>query len=141
MSVYDNKNMIRRFWEDVFNKKNLNLIDSLFSNDWIYHGTAGQEVRGPEGLKQFLTIYFNACPELQARIEDLIAEEDRVVSRVTMRGTHKGDLMGIPPLGKEISITAICISRLSGGKIVEDWELVDMYGMPQQLGVISQKKE
>lgn len=131
-----NKAIMRRFWEEVFNGKNLNLIDELFSADWVYHGPAGQEIHGPEGLKQYLTIYFKAFPDLHAKIEDVFAEGDRVASRATCSGTHKGELMGIAPTGKQTIIPVICISRLSGSKVAEDWELVDLFGMMQQIGVI-----
>ena len=131
-----NKNIMRRFWEEVFNGRNFDLIDELFAKNWVYHGPAGQEIHGPEGLKQYLTIYFNAFPDLHAKVEDVFAEGDRVVSRATCSGTHKGDLMGIAPTGKQATIPAICISRFSGNKVAEDWELVDLLGMMQQLGII-----
>ena len=135
MSAEKNKVILRRFWEEVFNGRNLDLIDELFAKNWVYHGPAGQEVNGPEGLKQYLTIYFNAIPDLHAKVEDVFAEGDRVGSRATCIGTHKGELMGIAPTGKQVTITVICLSRLMNDKIVEDWELVDLFGMMQQLGV------
>ena len=131
-----NKALISRFWEEVFNKKNLLLVDELFAPNWVYHGPAGQEVYGPNGLKQYLAVYFKAFPDLHARIEDLVAEGNKVVSRATCSGTHKGELMGMPATGKTITIMVICISRFEGDKIIEDWELVDLFGMLQQLGAI-----
>jgi steroid delta-isomerase-like uncharacterized protein len=131
-----NKAIVRRFWEEIFNGRKFTLIDELFTTDWIYHGVAGQKVYGPEGLKQFLTAYHNAFPDIQVKVENLIAEGDKVVSHVTSRGTHKGELMGIAPTGKQITVPVICISRFVGDKIVEDWEIIDLFGMLQQLGVI-----
>jgi steroid delta-isomerase-like uncharacterized protein len=131
-----NKAIVRRFWEEIFNGRKFTLIDELFTTDWVYHGVAGQKVYGPEGLKQFLTAYHNAFPDIQVKIENLIAEGDKVVSHVTSRGTHKGELMGIAPTGKQITVPVICISRFVGDKIVEDWEIIDLFGMLQQLGVI-----
>ena len=131
-----NKAIIRRFWEEVFNGRKLEMIDNLVTADYVYHGPAGQEIRGAEGLKQFLGMYFNAFPDVKVDIEDVFGEGDRVVSRVTGRGTHKGELMGIPPTGKEITVMVICTNRFQGGKITEDWELIDLFGMMQQLGVI-----
>ncbi len=136
MSAEENKAIIRRFWEEVFNGRNLNLIDELYAKNWIYHGPAGQEVHGPEGLKQYLALYFKAFPDLHAKVEDIFAEGDRVGSRATCRGTHKGELMGIAPTGKQVTIAVICISRLMKNNVVEDWELVDLFGMMQQLGVV-----
>lgn len=131
-----NKAIIRRFWDEVFNGRNLDAIDNLFTTDYVYHGPAGQEVRGTEGLKQFLSVYFNAFPDISADVEDIFAEGDKVVSRVTGRGTHQGELMGIAPTGKKIAITVICMNRFVGDRIAEDWELYDLFGMMQQLGVI-----
>lgn len=131
-----NKAIVRRFWEEIFNGRKFTLIDELFTTDWVYHGVAGQKVYGPEGLKQFLTAYHNAFPDIQVKVENLIAEGDKVVSHVTSRGTHKGELMGIAPTGKQITVPVICISRFVGDKIVEGWEIIDLFGMLQQLGVI-----
>jgi len=131
-----NKAIIRRFWEEVFNGKKLSLIDELFTNDWIYHGVGGQKIYGPKGLKQFLTDYHNAFPDIQVNVENLIAEGDKVVSHVTSCGTHKGELMGIAPTGKRVTVPVISISRFVDDKIVEDWEIIDLFGMLQQLDVI-----
>ena len=136
MSVEHNKVILNRFWEEVFNRRNLDLIDELFTQDWSYHGAAGQELKGPQALKEFLSMFFNAFPDLEVTVEDLIAEGDKVVSHVTGRGTHKGELMKIAPTGKQVTITVICISRFEEERIAEDWELIDLFGMMQQLGVI-----
>lgn len=131
-----NKAMVRRFWEEVFNGRKLSLIDEIFTADWVYHGVGGLKVYGPEGLKQFLTEYYNAFPDMQVKVENLIAEGDKVVSHVTSRGTHKGELMGIAPTGKQVTVPVICISRFVDDKIGENWEIIDLFGMLQQLDVI-----
>jgi steroid delta-isomerase-like uncharacterized protein len=136
MSLEKNKAITRRFWEEVFNSRNLDSIASLVTKDYVFHGSAGKEVRGREGLKQFLSMFFNAFPDLRFDVEDMFAEGDKVVSRVTGRGTHKGALMGIPPTGKQIATTVICINRFVGERIAEDWELIDLFGVMLQLGVI-----
>ena len=133
----ENKAVLLRFWEEVFNGKNLDLIDELFTTNWVYHGSGGIELKGPEALKNFLGMYFNAFPDMHVTIDDLIAEGDRVVSRVTGYGTHKGDLMGIAPTSKQVTVSVICITRYENNKIAEDWELIDMFGMMQQLGALS----
>jgi steroid delta-isomerase-like uncharacterized protein len=114
----------------------LDVIANLVTKDYVFHGSAGKEVRGREGLRQFLSMFFNAFPDLRFDVEDIFAEGDKVVSRVTCRGTHKGALMGIPPTGKQIATTVICINRFVGERIAEDWELIDLFGMMVQLGVI-----
>ena len=131
-----NKAMVRRFWEEVFNGRKLSLIDEIFTADWVYHGVGGLKVYGQEGLKQFLTEYYNAFPDMQVKVENLIAEGDKVVSHVTSRGTHKGELMGIAPTGKQVTVPVICISRFVDDKIGENWEIIDLFGMLQQLDVI-----
>lgn len=135
-STEENKAMVRRFWEEVFNGRELSLIDELFTADWVYHGVGGLKVYGPEGLKQFLTEYHSAFPDIQVKVENLIAEGDKVVSHVTGHGTHKGELMGIAPTGKQVTVPVICISRVVDDKIGEDWEMIDLFGMLQQLDVI-----
>jgi len=136
MSVNENKETIRRFWEEVFNKRKLELVDNLFTEDYVYHGAAGQDVRGREGLKQFLTMYFNAFPDIHAEVEDVFGEGNAVASRAMCRGTHKGELMGMPPTGKQIEIRVICTNRFAGNRVAEDWELPDLFGMMQQLGAM-----
>ena len=91
---------------------------------------------GIEGSKQFIGMYLTAFPDLQFKIEDMIVEGDRVVARLTTSGTHKGAFMGIPPTGKQTSVTAIDINRMAGGKSVEHWLEMDTMGLLQQLGVI-----
>jgi predicted ester cyclase len=116
-AIEQNKSFIRRFWEEVFNGRKLILIDELFTTDWVYHGVAGRKLYGQEGLKQFLTMYHNAFPDIQAKVENLIAEGDKMVSHVISRGTRKGELMGSAPTGKQITVPAICISRFASDKI------------------------
>ena len=131
----DNKAVVRRFIEEIVNRGNLALADTLIAANYVYHGPGGLEFRGPEGLKQLVTVYRTAFPDLRMTIDDLIAEDDKVVARWTGRGTHKGDLTGIAPTGRTTTVTGIVISRLSGGKIVEDFESFDELGMLRQLGV------
>lgn len=136
MAIKENKDTVLRFWQEVFNRKKLELIDSVFTDDYVYHGAAGQDVRGKEGLKQCLSVYFNAFPDLHAEVEDIFGEGEKILSRAMCRGTHKGNLMGMPPTGKQVAIRVICADRLAGGKVAESFELPDLFGMMQQLGAI-----
>ena len=136
MSTEQNKALVMRAWDELFNQKKLTVVDELWSTDYIYHGPQGQEFRGLESLKQLISHYFEAFPDLHVEIQDLIAEGDKVVSRVVTRGTHKGELQGIAPTGNEVTTTIILVTRLVGGKFAEDWESRDDLGMLQQLGVI-----
>jgi predicted ester cyclase len=89
-------------------------------------------------MKQMIPAFLTAFPDQHYTVEELIAEGDKVVCRFTFRATHQGDFMGIPPTGKAVTVTGIYISRLSGGKFVEDWRQVDDLGWLQQLGAIPQ---
>ncbi|HLX55642.1 MAG TPA: ester cyclase, partial [Ktedonobacteraceae bacterium] len=89
-----------------------------------------------EAQKQRIAGFHKAIPDLTFAIDDLFAEGDRVVFRITLRGTHQGVFMGAAPTGKQITVTAIDIARLEDGKIVEHWGEMDMLGMMQQLGLI-----
>ncbi len=136
MSTEENKAIDRRIVEEVWNRKNLALVDELVDANFVLHGVGGPDLKGPEGFKQFVNINATAFPDFHVTIEDMIAEGDKVVSRVTARGTHQGDFMGIAPTGKQFEVTAIIISRYAGGKMVEGWLVNDVLGMMQQIGVV-----
>jgi len=136
MSTEENKAIVRRGIEEIINKANLAVVDELMATNYVSHGPGGQEVNGPEGFKQLITMYRTAFPDLHYTVEHLIAEGDKVVAHYTARGTHQGDLMGIAPTGKQVTVTAMSINRIVGGKIVEEWESVDQLAMLQQIGVV-----
>jgi steroid delta-isomerase-like uncharacterized protein len=131
-----NKALARRFYEEGWNQGNLAVFDELLASNHVLHDPGFPElIRGPEGFKQYYATYRTAFPGNQLTVEDYLAEGDTVVSRWTGRGTHKGDLMGIAPTGKQVTVTGISIQRIANGKIVEEWSNYDMLGMLQQLGV------
>jgi steroid delta-isomerase-like uncharacterized protein len=134
MSTEDNKAHVRRGFEAV-NQKNLAVFDELLTPDVVFH-TASTTMQGLEAYKQFLSMYMTAFPDLHFTIEDMIAEGDTVVARFTTRGTHQGNLMGIPPTGKQVSGTGMFIDRIVNGKGVEQWFNTDDLGLMQQLGVV-----
>ena len=114
-----NKAIVRRLMEGSFNAGNLAVIDELCAASYVSH-EPGQEIRGPEEFRQQVTMYRTAFPDdLQITIEDQIAEGDMVVTRWTGSGTHKGQLMDIPPTGNQVTITGIDISHIESGKLVE----------------------
>jgi len=135
MTVKENKAMVRRFIESI-NKRNLAVIDELYAANYVLCLPSGREIRGPEGLKQLITWFLSAFPDFHINIEDLIAEEDKVVFRSTRSGTHKGEWLGIAATGKQVTWTYISIWRIEGGKIVEEWGEGDYLGMRRQLGDI-----
>jgi steroid delta-isomerase-like uncharacterized protein len=136
MSAQDNKNVVRRVFEDAFNKNDLTVLDELVTPRVVYHNAPPGLASGIEGYRQLLTMWRTAFPDAHVTIEDMIGEADKVVTRFTGRGTHKGDFMGIAPTGKRVEVTAITVMRLEGGKVTDEWEQVDMLGIMQQLGAV-----
>ena len=135
MSTEENKVLLRRLFEEVWNQGNLATVDELLAADYVLHDPA-MLIRGPEGFKAYVSAFRAAFPDLHATIEDQIAQDDRVAMRFTVRATHKGEFQGIPPTGKQITLSGINIQRFVDGKIVENWVSLDALGMLQQLGVI-----
>ncbi len=133
MSAEDNKALARRAFEETVNEKNLAVFDELHVPDYVCH-CASRTIQGREPFKQFISMFLTAFPDVHLTIEDMIGEGDRVVIRYTYRGTHKGDLMGIPPAGKQVAVTGIEIMRVANGKILEEWINSDLM---QQIGVVS----
>ena len=138
MSIESNKAVARRFLEEVFGQGNLAVADEIVAPDHVDHGpgTPPGLPSGPEGTKMFVTVYRNAFPDIRFTIDEQVAEGDKVVTRWTGSGTHKGELAGIPPTGKSATVTGIGVDRIVNGKIVESWGVFDQFGMLQQLGVI-----
>jgi steroid delta-isomerase-like uncharacterized protein len=131
----ENKALVRR-WIKAWNEGNVDDVDGLVSDAYVRHDPNFPEVRGPEQEKQFMAMSLSAFPELHFTIEDLVAEGDKVVARFTMSATHRGELWGIPPTDKQLTLTVVEIFRRAEGRIEEQWVILDALGMMQQLGVI-----
>ena len=133
-----NKTVSRRFFEEVFGKGKLNVLDEIIAKDNVNSGPGSLPglPNGPEGAKQLITIYRNAFPDVHFTIDEQIAEGDKVVTRWTAHGTHQGELVGIPATSKSTTVTGINVDRVVNGKIAESWGIFDQFGMMQQLGVI-----
>jgi steroid delta-isomerase-like uncharacterized protein len=136
MSTEQNKDLVRRFYEEVFNKKNLAGVDEFVDSHIIEHDLPPGLPAGSEGTRQFIGMYLRAFPDLHITANDLVAEGDKVAVRLTLGGTHGGELMGIPPTGKQATVTGIQIVRIANGRIVENWINFDALGLLQQLGVL-----
>ncbi len=134
MSGEENKVLLRRYIEEVLNQGNIDAVDKFFAADCVDHTAPPGTAPGANGIRQLLTVTLAAFSNIHATIEDIIAEENKVVTRFTARGTHTGEFLGIAPTGKEVSLMQISIDRISGGKIVEHWGLADQMALMQQLG-------
>jgi steroid delta-isomerase-like uncharacterized protein len=133
-----NKTVSRRFFEEVFGKGKLNVLDEIIASDHVNSGpgTLPGLPTGPEGAKQLVTVYRNAFPDIHFTIDEQIAEGDKVVTRWTGHGTNKGELLSMPATGKSSTVTGIVVDRFANGKIAESWGIFDQFGMMQQLGLI-----
>lgn len=138
MSTEENKAFMRRFYEEVFNQKNLAAIDDFVAPDFVNHSAAqlGLVSGDLEHVRQFLGAIMQSFPDLHYTVEDMVAEGDKVVTRLTISGTQHGAFMGIPATGKHAMVSDIEIFRITGGKAVETWVQVDFLGLLQQLGVV-----
>lgn len=133
----ENKAVVRRFIEEVWNNGNLDAIDELLSEDHVDHdpgreGTPG----GREGMRAFVQMYRTAYPDTHIEFGELVAEGDLVAGNWTATGTHQGELMGIAPTGRSIKITGMGMDRVRDGQIVESWGNYDSLGMLAQLGAL-----
>ncbi|MGH9182551.1 MAG: ester cyclase [Acidimicrobiales bacterium] len=137
MSPEELKARARRLAEEVFNQGDLAVADELISPDYIHHVPGDQPAHGLAGIREWVTLMRLTFPDFHVIVEDEIAEGDRVVQRVTARGTHEGELFGVPATGKEVAFDVIEINRVGpDGKFAEHWSSVDLLGLLQQLGAL-----
>lgn len=142
MSVEENKALVRKFFEEVWNNRNLDALDELYSEDFTLHAlwqntSAGGaiEATGIEPAKKVIGGWFTGFPDLKVTVDDQVGENDLVGSRHSSHGTHTADFMGIPASGKEATVTGMTITRIADGKMVEAWTCWDALGMFEQLGM------
>jgi len=118
------------------------VMDELYATDFVMHGsTESEDIHGLKDVKQSMSEYFNAFPDIHYTLDDIVVEGDKAAARCTVTGTHKGEFMGIPPTNKKVKVQAIAIDRVVGGKIVEEWGMSDTLGLMQQLGVVPTPKK
>jgi steroid delta-isomerase-like uncharacterized protein len=134
-----NKDLIRRMEDAIFNQRNLDAIDEFFSPNYILRTAPEGTPRGLDGVRGAMAAYLAGFSDLRVAIDELIAEGDKVVARLTYSGTHDGELFGIPATGRRVSVRQFAIYRIAGGQVVEEWEVSDQLGLMQQLGVISEQ--
>ncbi len=135
----ENKALIRRWFEEVWNKGRAEAIDEMFDEEGVAHGLAdagGQPLRGPGGFRPLFRTFREAFPDMEVVVEDTVAEGDKVAARCTVRGRHRGDSLGFAATDRPTEFTGICIVRVRGGKIVEAWNNFDFMSMFRQLGAL-----
>ncbi len=123
-----NEQLIRRWFEEVWNRKQETAIDEMLAEDCVAYGLPDPDavVRGPEQFKRFHRGFCGAFPDLQITVEDVIASGDRVAARWRATGTHLGDHLGFPATGKKVQLDGVTIGVIRDGKIKEGWNMMDM---------------
>jgi steroid delta-isomerase-like uncharacterized protein len=122
MSTESNKDLIRRYVEEVLNQKKLAVADELFAPSFVDHDSSMPEAKGPDGIKRVAAMVQASFPDLHFTIEDMIAEGNKVVYRYSFSATHQKDFMGFPATGNQVSFTGIHIYRVGDGKLQEKWK-------------------
>ena len=135
MSTEENKDLVRRYWQAV-NRDGDEAIDAFLSPDYVDHNPPPGFPPGRDNLHTAIAALRAAFPDTRHEIEEIIAEGNKVVTRLTAYATHTGEIQGIPPSGKRVSMPGISIHRVADGKLVEHWAQVDFLGLLQQVGAI-----
>lgn len=131
----ENKRIARRVPEEIATERKLELIDEVYAEDTVEHAPYG-DTRGRTDLRADFERFLDAFPEFSATVEEIVAEDDTVAMRVTLRGVQDGEFMGMEPAGREFEIQNMVFTRIEDGKIAERWLQPDMLGMLEQLGAI-----
>ena len=146
MTTEECREVARRFIEELWNERRLDLADELVAPDCVTHQlrSGAEDVgapRTPALLKRHVADWLAAFPDLRFTVEQMIAEGDMVATRCHMRGTHTGAWLGVAPTGRDVSVRMMIVQRMAGGRIVEDWVLVESLGLFQQLGLVPPREE
>ena len=136
MSTEQNKEIVRKFVEEVLNRQRLELVDELLAADYVLYFPGMPGPMNREAFPQLAATFPVAFPNFRIAVESLVAEHDEVAVRFVLSGTHKGEFMGVPPTGKKVEVPGHVFYRLRGGKIVEDRPIFDRALMLEQLGVM-----
>jgi steroid delta-isomerase-like uncharacterized protein len=137
MSAEQNKDLVRGWWDALNQGNAVDVVEEFYAADYVLHDpTQPEPVRGVEGVRAFISGIASGFPDMQCTIEDLLADGDKVVQRLTVRGTQQGEFQGMPPSGKAVEIWLMVISRIANNKIAEEWQLVDSFTLLQQLGAV-----
>jgi steroid delta-isomerase-like uncharacterized protein len=133
-----NKAVVRRFVDEVWNRGNLDVIDEIVAADYVDHspGTPPGMTQGRAAVRQFAVMFREAFPDVRGEIEELLAEGTYAVVRWTARATHQGEFLGVPASSRQVTVTGTSIYRLVGAQIAEEWTHADMLGLLQQIGAV-----
>ncbi|HOQ98650.1 MAG TPA: ester cyclase [Anaerolineae bacterium] len=136
MSMEKNQEIVRRFYEAVFNQGNTAAVEELVAPNFVDHSPFPGQAPDRAGLSQFVTTFRTPLPDLKVEVEDTISQGDKIAVRWKARATHKGTFLQIPSTGKQVTISGIDIMRIADGKIVEHWGYQDQLGFVKEIGVL-----
>jgi steroid delta-isomerase-like uncharacterized protein len=137
MSTEASKVVMRRYFEEIWNERKLELLDELIAADYVNHASPDPSLpSGAAGLKPVFASVLQTFPDIRFSIDDVVAEGEKVVTRWSMRATQRGEVMGMPGSGKQVTLSGISIDRIVDGKIVEHWRVQDDLGLAQQVGAV-----
>ena len=136
MPVTDNIGIMQRFMDEVLNQGRLDAADELVREDFIELDPLPGQRQGREGLKEVIAMMRSAFPDMHWVAEEVIAADEKVVTRFKWSGTHRGDFLGIPATGRKVVVPGVVIDRLEAGKMADSRILMDTLGLMQQLGAI-----
>jgi steroid delta-isomerase-like uncharacterized protein len=131
----ENEQLVRRFFEELCNGRRAELAEQLIAADYVSHGPQAPPAEGPDGVLARVGVYQDAL-DGHWDVQEIISSGDQVITRWTGSGTHRGELMGIAPTDRQVSVEAITIHRVAGGKIAEEWTVWDALGLLQQVGAV-----
>lgn len=131
-----NKALMRRFYEDLWSGGNVGALSEIVAEDFVDHQAPAGGPSGREGLAELVRVWRSAFPDMRESVEHLVAEGDMVVGHFTMRGTHEGEFMGVPPTGRSVTMSGVDVVRVRDGRISELWYAEQMLELMQQLGAV-----
>jgi steroid delta-isomerase-like uncharacterized protein len=134
MSV-ENEGLARRYFEELCNQRRSEVADEIIAEDFVSHTPNTPTASGPDGVREVVAVYQDAL-EGHWDVQEMFSDDDHVITRWVGRGTHVGEINGIPPTGKTVAVDAISVFRIADGKIAEDWTVWDTLGMLQQIGAV-----
>lgn len=129
--------ILKRVAEDVFNGRDLDAIDELFADDYVMHDpNAPDDIHGRDGFRAYVRTFLDAFPDLEVEQLDQMVDGPQVATRFVIRGTHEGELFGVPPTGRQVTVNGTIVSRIEDDRIAEEWTVVDVLGLLQQLDAV-----
>jgi steroid delta-isomerase-like uncharacterized protein len=138
MTPQESRDLVHRFFEEFLNQQKLDRVEDYVTRNWVNHDPSMPPLQGYEGAKQLVRTLAGGFPDLRVRIEDIIAEADRVAARFSFTGTHRGDFMGVAATGRKITSSGCGLFRIQDGRLAENWVVFDAMGVAKQIGMIQE---